>query len=444
METRLFFLFFFFSLFLSYSLGALAGGRRNPANPKANIFNVRKFGARGNGRTDDSKAFMKAWKVACASTGAVKLEIPTGTYFVGPLRFNGPCINVSSLTVQMQASSRSSHNFSPQYFKSGSYGLGRASHPARLIPQATLTATTDLSKFKSPHWVEFGWVDGLILTGGIFDGQGAVSWPFNKCPTQMDCKVLPTNILFVNTTNTVATGITSINSKFFHIGILSCTNFKGTNFKIRAPKNSPNTDGIHLERNSGVTLSHLTIGTGDDCVSIGQGNSDVTLRNIKCGPGHGISVGSLGRYKGEGDVTGLLVKNCTITGTTNGLRIKTWQNSPSPSIATNLTFDNIIMNNVDRPIVIDQEYCPYAKCDSSAPSRVKISGIKFKNIRGTSMNPEAVTLLCSQRMPCKDVSLQDVSLRYVGGGGGATAILNSTCQNVKPTFSGTQDPPPCQ
>ncbi|KAI0488862.1 hypothetical protein KFK09_028701 [Dendrobium nobile] len=334
METKLFFLFFFFffSLFISCSLGALAGGRRTPANPKANMFNVRKFGARGNGRTDDSKAFMKAWKVACASSGAVKLEIPTGTYFVGPLRFNGPCINVSSLTVQMQA---------------------------------TLTATTDLNKFKSPHWVEFGWVDGLILTGGIFDGQGAVSWPFNKCPTQMDCKVLPTNILFVNTTNTVATGITSINSKFFHIAILSCTNFKGTNFKIRAPENSPNTDGIHLERNSGVTLSHLTIGTGDDCVSIGQGNSDVTLRNIKCGPGHGISVGSLGRYKGEGDVTGLLVKNCTITGTTNGLRIKTWQNSPSPSIATNLTFDNIIMNNVDRPIVIDQEYCPYAKCDSS-------------------------------------------------------------------------------
>ncbi|XP_020579327.1 exopolygalacturonase [Phalaenopsis equestris] len=411
MEQKLCFLFFFLFSLLTSSLVAV-DSRRIPANI-THTFNVKKFGARGNGRTDDSKAFIEAWRAACGSYGAVRLEIPSGTYFVGPLKFNGPCTNVSSITVQLQG---------------------------------TLKATTDLNKFKNPHWVEFGWVNGLIVTGGIFDGQGAVSWPFNKCPKQMHCKVLPTNILFVNTTNTVAAGITSINSKFFHIAILSCTNFKGSNIKIRAPKNSPNTDGIHLEHNSVVTLSHLTIGTGDDCVSIGQGNSDVTLTKIKCGPGHGISVGSLGRYKDEGDVRGVLVRDCTLTGTTNGVRIKTWQNSPSPSTASNFTFDNILMNDVDNPIIIDQHYCPYSKCDSSAPSRVKIRDIKFRNIRGTTMNPEAVSLLCSQGMPCKDVTLQDVSLKYVGEGGGvgATTILNSKCFNVKPTFSGTQYPPPCR
>lgn len=96
------------------------------------------------------------------------------------------------------------------------------------------------------------------------------------------------NIKFVNTNNTVVNGITSLNSKMFHMAVLHCNNFQARNLKIIAPANSPNTDGIHIERNSGVSITQSHIGTGDDCVSIGQSNSDVFLANIKCGPGHGI------------------------------------------------------------------------------------------------------------------------------------------------------------
>lgn len=78
-----------------------------------------------------------------------------------------------------------------------------------------------------------------------------------------------------------------------------------------------------------------------------------------------ISIGSLGRYKNEGDVRNLVVKDCTLTGTDNGVRIKSWENSPSVSNVVNMTFDNIIMNRVENPIIIDQTYCPYHKCDTS-------------------------------------------------------------------------------
>ncbi|RVW48346.1 Uncharacterized protein CK203_069555 [Vitis vinifera] len=71
-----------------------------------------------------------------------------------------------------------------------------------------------------------------------------------------------------------------------------------------------------------------------------------------------------------------------MTGTTNGIRIKTWANSPDSSEATNMTFENIVMNNVTNPIIIDQAYCPFMSCASKAPSRVKLSDIYFKNIRG--------------------------------------------------------------
>lgn len=96
------------------------------------------------------------------------------------------------------------------------------------------------------------------------------------------------NVKFVAVNKTVVRDITSLNSKFFHIALVECQNFQATNIKISAPANSPNTDGIHMERSSSVYISRSIIGTGDDCVSIGQGNSQVTIAGIRCGPGHGI------------------------------------------------------------------------------------------------------------------------------------------------------------
>lgn len=87
---------------------------------------------------------------------------------------------------------------------------------------------------------------------------------------------------------TVIDQITSLNSKFFHIALVECRDFNGSRLYISAPENSPNTDGIHIERSSNVRLSSSNIGSGDDCISIGQGNSQITVTNITCGPGHGI------------------------------------------------------------------------------------------------------------------------------------------------------------
>ncbi|EXB40432.1 hypothetical protein L484_013735 [Morus notabilis] len=78
---------------------------RGEAFGSFNAFNVRSFGAQADGRTDDSQAFIEAWKEACESTGRVSLVIPRGTYLIGPVKFDGPCENVSSLTVQMEARS---------------------------------------------------------------------------------------------------------------------------------------------------------------------------------------------------------------------------------------------------------------------------------------------------------------------------------------------------
>ncbi|MBA0684239.1 hypothetical protein Goari_025834 [Gossypium aridum] len=49
--------------------------------------------------------------------------------------------------------------------------------------------------------------------------------------------------------------------------------------------------------------------------------------DITCGPGHGISIGSLGSKSSKAYVSGVTVDGAKLSGTTNGVRIKTWQAS---------------------------------------------------------------------------------------------------------------------
>lgn len=93
------------------------------------------------------------------------------------------------------------------------------------------------------------------------------------------------------------------------------------------------------------------------------------------------SIGSLGKYTDEEDVVGINVRNCTITGTQNGVRVKTWPGAPA-SRASNLTFTDIVMINVSNPIIIDQEYCPSNSCKSTSEVTMIIKQSYIKNTDG--------------------------------------------------------------
>lgn len=58
--------------------------------------------------------------------------------------------------------------------------------------------------------------------------------------------------------------------------------------KLIAPDQSPNTDGIHVQSSTGVTITGSTLQTGDDCVSIGPGTKNLVMSRLNCGPGHGV------------------------------------------------------------------------------------------------------------------------------------------------------------
>ncbi|XP_061995756.1 exopolygalacturonase-like [Rosa rugosa] len=355
-----------------------------------------KYGAKPN--SDITRALANAWKDACASTSASKVIIPKGTYKLKEASFKGPC-----------------------------------KAPIEVQVQGTLQAPPDGAQLSKPDtWIEFSYLDRFTLSGsGTFDGQGQKAWKENDCHKNPKCSSITVNMRFHAVKNSLVRDVTSLNSKNFHVNVLSCERLTFQHFTVAAPGDSVNTDGIHIGRSTGVNITDSKIGTGDDCISIGDGTKQLTITKVTCGPGHGISIGSLGRYPKEEPVSGIHIRNCTLSNTSNGVRIKTWPNSPAASTASDIHFEDIIMNNVGNPILIDQEYCPWNQCNKQASSKIKISNVSFKNIRGTSSTPVAVKIACAKGLPCDKVEMTDINLKYSGKQGSIT----SQCSNVRPTIT---------
>ncbi|GAB4858927.1 hypothetical protein Ancab_010400 [Ancistrocladus abbreviatus] len=320
-----------------------------------NIYNVVNFGARSDGRTDSSAALLKAWNAACATAGKSTIYIPAGRFFVGrPVVFSGNYCKCRGITVRLLGS---------------------------------LVAPSDYRAIgNSVIWLSFEFVSGVTFSGGTLDGQGAGLW---ACKRSGDggCPGGATSLGFTNSKNIVINGVTSLNSA------------------------SPNTDGIHVQLSTGVTIYKANIATGDDCISIGAGTSNLWIENISCGPGHGISIGSLGKDSNEPGVHNVTVTTATFTGTENGVRIKSW-GRPSNGFVQRVLFQHITMINVQNPIIIDQNYCPDNNGCPGQVSGVRISDVTYQDIHGSSATQVAVKFDCSSRYPCSKIRLQDVKLTY--------------------------------
>ncbi|KAI9100883.1 hypothetical protein K1719_024007 [Acacia pycnantha] len=54
--------------------------------------------------------------------------------------------------------------------------------------------------------------------------------------------------------------------------LYGCRNITFSKFSIEAPKRESEYDGIHIGRSTQVKILHSNIATGDDCISLGDGN----------------------------------------------------------------------------------------------------------------------------------------------------------------------------
>ncbi|KAK4489084.1 hypothetical protein RD792_004878 [Penstemon davidsonii] len=366
-------------------------------------YNVVNFGARGDGRTDSTQAFLRTWKAACSSATPAAVSVPRGTFLVRSISFNGPCRN--RILFQITGTIVAPDN----YNSVGNYEF----------------------------WILFYKVSRLSIVGGTIDAKGSKLWScrrnkFNNCPFGAR------SLSFEGCSDVVVSGLTSYNSQRMHIAIHKSINIKIQNLKIIAPSGSPNTDGIHIESSRGITITKSTIKTGDDCISVGPGAMNVWMEQIGCGPGHGISIGSLGSSFNEEGVENVTVANSVFTKTQNGVRIKSWA-KPSGGYARNLMFRNLIMKNVGNPIIIDQNYCPDNSCPHQS-SGVRVSQVTFKSIKGTSSTQAAMTFRCSSSNPCFGIKLQDIKLTYINT---QRRPAVSYCENAGGSTTGGVSPRSC-
>ncbi|XVF08383.1 hypothetical protein REPUB_Repub06bG0221800 [Reevesia pubescens] len=365
--------------------------------------NVISYGAKADGTTDSTKAFLAAWTSVCASTKPASIYVPKGRFLLRNVDFRGQCNN-NDISIRIDGT---------------------------LLAPADYRVTGN-----AKTWLSFQNVDGLSIYGGILDAKGTGLWACKN--SRKGCPSGATSLSFSNSNNIVIFGLTSLNSQMFHIVINGCHNVKMQGVKVSAAGNSPNTDGIHVQLSSTVTILNSRIQTGDDCISIGPGVTNLWMENIACGPGHGISIGSLGKDQNEAGVQNVTVKTATFTGTQNGVRIKSWA-KPSNGFARNIVFQHLIMKNVQNPIVIDQNYCPGNKNCPAQVSGIKVSDVTYQDIHGTSATEVAVKFDCSSKYPCTGITLEEVKLTYKNEAGAAEA----SCNHAGGIASGVVQPTSC-
>ncbi|KAG2553761.1 polygalacturonase-like [Panicum virgatum] len=373
------------------------------SGPPPRVVDVDDYGARANG-CDDTEAFLAAWREACNSSDYRSVYlVPEGkTYLLMPVSFCGPCRAIS-ITAMIKG---------------------------------TLEAPSNRSVWLDRNlqeWITFEGIDRLhVLGGGTLNGNGQ-QWWINSCKLNrsMRCVTGPTAIYFRRCTHLVVEDLEVRDSMQMHVAIAYSWNVLVSKMFIAAPGWSPNTDGIHVSNSKEVSISDCTISTGDDCISIVTGSMFVRVTGIFCGPGHGISIGSLGANNSWAHVSDVLVEKATLLGTTNGVRIKTWQGGYG--YAERITFQDISMHNVTNPIIIDQNYCDSDKSCHEQGSAIAVRNIHYRNIYGTSASKVAINFICSEVVCCDGIQMQDIYL--VGEGRYATcSYKNATVVQLGYSF----------
>jgi polygalacturonase len=152
--------------------------------------------------------------------------------------------------------------------------------------------------------------------------------------------------------------ITLWDSAAHHVVVHESNGFTAWGVKIMTPGNARNTDGINPVSSTNVTIAHCYIHAGDDNVAIssrpGAPASHISILDDHFYTGHGMSIGS-GTGGGVSDV---LVKNLTIDGATNGIRIKS---DPSRGgLVRAIRYENVCMRNVTNPIVLTPHYTDFS------------------------------------------------------------------------------------
>ena len=203
-----------------------------------------------------------------------------------------------------------------------------------------------------------------IMGLGVIDGRGGVtltdkgeSWWKTGQDARPRLIYLSSHTTGASSDNFTAYKITLQNSPKFHLsGVGNDLTVWG--IKIKAPPDSPNTDGIDPSGSSNITITRSYISDGDDWISpkADSGHiANVTIDNNYTYSGHGISIGS----ETNAGLNNMYVHDIVIDNGFGGtsfdsLRIKSGASEGGE--VYDVLYKNICINNGGDTIVIDPYY----------------------------------------------------------------------------------------
>ncbi|KAF5455495.1 hypothetical protein F2P56_025063 [Juglans regia] len=313
---------------------------------------ITEFGAVGDGITLNTKAFQNAifYLNSFSDKGGAKLFVPAGRWLTGSFDL----ISHLTLWLDKDAVILGSTNSAdwPVIDPLPSYGRGRELPGGRhqsLIYGRNLT--------------------DVIITGdnGTIDGQGDIWWEWFGTGNLNYTR--PHLVELMNSTGVVISNLTFLNSPFWTIHPVYCSQVTVQNVTILAPLDSPNTDGIdpgefyHLSQNlfhsfydssDNVCIEDCYISTGDDLIAIKSGwdeygiayarpCTNIIIRRLigETRTSAGIAIGS----EMSGGVSEVHAENLRFFKSSTGILIKT---SPGRgSYVRDIYVSNVTLADVD-------------------------------------------------------------------------------------------------
>lgn len=382
------------------------------------LFDVKDFGASGNGVTNDAP-YIQAAIVACPKNGTVRLS--KGTYYSTPLFLK------SDMTL---------------WLDEGAELVGSTDRKDYPILPGMTRSTDESTEYNLSSWegnplTSFAsLVTALNCENVDIIGPGVINGNADKADWWQDHRrkriAWRPNTVFMNGCHHMRMQNVSVkNSPCWTIHPYYCDDISFVNLDIRNPYNSPNTDGFDPESCRNVLLLGTKISVGDDCIAIKSGKyymarnhfkrtENVIVRNCNLEEGHGsVTIGS----EIAGGVSGVRVEQCLFNSTDRGVRVKTRRGRGDCSLLDDICFENVLMKNVHMPITLNMFYfcdpdghtdyvqnTDFTEVNELTP---KIGRISVRNVKCTGSDSAFLCAYGLPEMPIENITLENVEAEFL-------------------------------
>jgi hypothetical protein len=371
----------------------------------ARIFDVREYGARGDGKTLDTASIQAAIDACTDQRGGVVL-IPAGDFVVGTLELK------SNVTLHLAAQGRLVGSADAAHYHAGR-GIPTSNGNVVLLSAAEAENVT-------------------IEGAGTIDGNGAAFYTGrgdNTGPGANSAEGYfqrPHLLIFYRCRQLRLRGVFLTASAYHCTRILYCENVWIDGIRIHNRVNH-NNDGFHFTHSRYVHVTNCDVVCQDDACALFGSNQFVTVSNCSFS-----TRWSIFRF-GGGEARNITISNCVIY-ETYGCVIK--MRCSARARFENITFSNLIMHDVTGPISIGLDSTPRRGRDDNQPAtKGVVRNIAFNGIRATVVAhgrqhadlPFPQTFRPGEVRTCivlngvgtevlENISFTDVHVTYEGGG----------------------------